>query len=184
MGRNSAGKTLGQAACAAARVSRQCTLFSDGETMSGLTLRCGATLALVVAFSSTTGAAQLVPQGTYVCTVEQKAGIGAEMQEGAAPPAAFIDKTVTKLRIVVTAPTKRAKGHVRELTRTGAKPAVLLSPYAGDGFRFTPAKEQAFLHLDFIGEAGWLWFYHAGFEKPDLDHLNLSVRSGPCEPVK
>ena len=132
-------------------------------------------------FAASIGAAagETFPGGTYLCTVEQKAGIGAEVLEGAAPPAAFIDKTAAKFRIVVTPPTKKAKGRVSEAARS-----VLTEPYSGDGWKFSAKGEQAFLRLDFIGEAGWLWFYHAGFEKPDIDHLNLSVRSGPCEPVK
>jgi hypothetical protein len=127
-----------------------------------------------------TGAASAAdrPRGAYICTVEQKAGIGGEMQEGADLPAAFIDKTTAKFRIVVTPPTKKTKGRVREVART-----VLAGDYVGDGWRFGAVGEQGFLHIDFIGEAGWLWFYHAGFEKPDIDHLNLSVRSGPCEPA-
>ena len=141
-------------------------------------MRVGISWAGLVAAAGVVSAADL-PRGTYVCAVEQKAGIGAEMQEGAAPPAAFIDKKTAKFRIVVTPPTKKTKGRVSEAART-----VLASAYAGDGWKFSAKGEQAFLQLDFIGEAGWLWFYHAGFEKPDIDHLNLSVRSGPCEPVK
>lgn len=118
------------------------------------------------------------PSGAYICTVEQKAGIGGEMMEGSDPPAAFIDKASAKFRIVVTPPTKKAKGRVRETAHT-----VLKGDYVGDGWRFGAVGEQGLLHIDFIGEAGWLWFYHAGFEKPDIDHLNLSVRSGPCEPA-
>lgn len=135
-------------------------------------------IGLVVVATGVASAAD-IPRGAYLCTVEQKAGIGAEMQEGAAPPAAFIDKTQAKFRIVVTPPSKTSKGRVSEAVRS-----VLTEPYSGDGWTFSAKGEQAFLRLDFIGEAGWLWFYHAGFEKPDIDHLNLSVRSGPCEPVK
>jgi len=134
--------------------------------------------AAIMAVAPASGAAN-TPRGAYACTVEQKAGIGGEMMEGSDPPAAFIDKRVTKFRIVVTPPAKGVKGRVKE-----AAGSVLHGAYAGDGWRFVAAGEQAFLRLDFIGEAGWLWFYHAGFEKPDIDHLNLSVRSGPCEPVK
>lgn len=135
-------------------------------------------IGLVAAAAGSASAADM-PRGTYVCTVEQKAGIGAEMQEGAAPPAAFIDKATATFRIVVTPPSKRAKGRVSEAARS-----VLGTAYVGDGWRFGAVGAQGFLQLDYIGEAGWLWFYHAGFEKPDIDHLNLSVRSGPCEPVK
>ena len=132
-------------------------------------------------FVAATGVASAgdMPQGAYLCTVEQKAGIGAEMQEGAEPPAAFIDKAAAKFRIVVKPPSKKAQGRVSEAARS-----VLSESYAGDGWKFSAKGEQAFLRLDFIGEAGWLWFYHAGFEKPDIGHLNLTVRTGPCEPVK
>jgi hypothetical protein len=134
-------------------------------------------IGLVCAAAGAASAAD-TPRGAYICTVEQKAGIGGEMLEGAALPSAFIDKATAKFRIVVTPPTKVTKGRVREVART-----VLGGDYVGDGWRFGAVGEQGFLHIDFIGEAGWLWFYHAGFEKPDIDHLNLSVRSGPCEPV-
>lgn len=152
--------------------------------MFELTTHSGAMLVAAVAIAAGAAAGQNVPRGTYVCTVEQTAGIGAEMQEGAAPPAAFIDRQATRFRISVTPSAKRVKARVVEKPRAGEKVLVLHGAYVGDGWKFTAAQEQAFLRLDFIGEAGWLWFYHAGFEKPDIDHLNLSVRSGPCEPVK
>ncbi len=148
--------------------------------MIRMTLRYGVALVTAAAFAAGPASAQTAPRGAYVCTVEQTAGIGAEMQEGADPPAAFIDKTVAKFRILVTPPAKGIKGRVREVSTA----SVLQSRYTGDGWRFAAADGQAFLRLDFIGEAGWLWFYHAGFEKPDIDHLNLSARSGPCEPDK
>ena len=152
--------------------------------MFDLGLRCGAALLAVLAFAADEAVSQPVPRGDYLCTVEQTAGIGAEMQEGADPPAAFIDKHVVRFRISVMPPSKRVKGRVVETVPPGETAFVLRGTYVGDGLRFAPSKEQAFLRLDFIGEAGWLWFYHAGFEKPDIDHLNLTVRSGPCEPVK
>ncbi|MEQ1864257.1 MAG: hypothetical protein ABL996_06340 [Micropepsaceae bacterium] len=135
--------------------------------------------------------------GAYICTVEQKSGIAAEQSEGADPPKAFIDKRVTRFRIAVTPPAKSAKTkatfHVEETPYAGpnrdtqtwqTKNSVLHGTYRGDGWKFTAVKDQAFLRLDFIGEAGWLWFYHAGFEQADVDHLSLSIRSGPCEPDK
>lgn len=136
---------------------------------------------LFAGFAAGAAAADLprYPQGAYLCTVEQKAGIGGEMMEGSDPPAAFIDKAAAKFRIVVTPPTKKAKGRVRE-----AAGSVLAGAYTGDGWRFAASRDQGFLRLDFIGEAGWLWFYHAGFERPDIDHLNLAVRAGPCVPEK
>jgi hypothetical protein len=131
--------------------------------------------------ATSAAAAQEFPRGAYVCTVEQTAGIGAEMQEGANPPAAFIDNKVIKFRISVTPPTKRVKARIVE---TGATASVLRGAYVGDGWKFGALKDQGFLRIDFIGEAGWIWFYHAGFEKPDEEHLNLTVRSGPCEPAR
>lgn len=135
---------------------------------------------LVLPFSALTAHAADVPRGAYLCTVEQTAGIGAEMLEGSDPPKAFIAKDALTFRILVTPPKKGAKGRVRETT--GGK--LLRVAYYGDGTKFAAAQDQAFLRLDFIGEAGWLWFYHAGFEKPDVDHLNLTVREGHCEPGK
>ncbi len=133
--------------------------------------------------------------GAYVCTVEQKAGIAAEQLEGADPPTAFLDKRVTRFRIVVTPPAKNARANatfrVEETSYSGperdkqiwqTKDSVLHGTYRGDGWKFAAVDDQAFLRLDFIGEAGWLWFYHAGFERADDDHLSLSVRAGPCQP--
>jgi hypothetical protein len=85
---------------------------------------------------------------------------------------------------VVTRPKKGAKGRVIETTPRNATSTVLHSAYLGDGWKFAAVQDQAFLRLDFIGEAGWLRFYDAGFEKPDVDHLNLTVREGHCEPGK
>jgi hypothetical protein len=133
--------------------------------------------------------------GAFICTVEQKSGIAAEQLEGADRPAAFIDKRVTRFRIVVTPPAKKAgknasfrvveapySGPDRDKQSWQTKNSVLHDFYRGDGWRFTAVKDQAFLRLDFIGEAGWLSFYHAGFERADVDHISLSVRSGVCEP--
>lgn len=148
------------------------------------TLRCGVMLVTAMTLAAGAAAASNVPRGAYICTVEQTAGIGAEMQEGADPPAAFIDKKVVRFRISVTPQASHAKARVVEVVKAGEKASVLHGAYAGDGWKFAAGGEQAFLRLDFIGEAGWLWFYHAGFEKPDVDHLNLTVRSGPCAPDK
>lgn len=125
-----------------------------------------------------------LPHGAYICTVEQTAGIGAEMMEGSDPPKAFADDGERSFRIVVTPPKKGAKGRVIETTGRDPTSALLQGTYLGDGWKFAATQDQAFLRLDFIGEAGWLWFYHAGFEKPDVDHLNLTVREGHCEPGK
>ena len=152
--------------------------------MFELALRCGAALVTAAVLATGAAADQNVPRGAYVCTVEQTAGIGAETMEGSDPPAAFVDKRVTRFRILVTPAAKRAKARVVEMLRAGETAFVLHDAYVGDGWKFAARGEQAFLRLDFIGEAGWLWFYHSGFEKPDVDHLNLTVRSGPCAPDK
>ena len=143
------------------------------------------------------------PHGDYICTVEQKAGIAAEEQEGADPPAAFIDKHVTRFHISVTAPPAssaesaateaREKFTLEEKSYDGPDRdpqswqtvnAVLHSLYSGDGHIFYATGEPAFLRLDLIGEAGWLLFYHSGFEHHDRDNVKLSVRSGTCAPSK
>ena len=136
-----------------------------------------------------------LPRGDYICTVEQKAGIAAEEQEGADPPAAFIDQRITRFRIAVTPPEDNAgseavfrvqekpyRGPDRDPQTWQTKNAVLHSDYRGDGRTFTAAEGPAFLRLDIVGEAGWLMFYHAGFEHPDRDNIKLSVRSGTCAP--
>jgi len=138
-----------------------------------------------------------LPHGEYICTVEQKAGIAAEEQEGADPPAAFVDKRVTRFRIAVTPPQndpgpevlfrvqeKPYRGPDRDPQTWQTKNAVLHSDYRGDGRTFTATEGPAFLRLDVVGEAGWLMFYHAGFEHPDPDNIKLSVRSGTCAPAR
>jgi hypothetical protein len=138
----------------------------------------------------------LRPKGSYICTVEQKAGIASEMLEGGPPPTAFIAKDVTRFRILVSprvGDTSAARFKVEEQPLTvadrDARMAVgegnlLRGVYLGDGWRFTAAEDQAFLRLDMANvDSGWLWFYHAGFEKLDVDHVNLSVRSGTCAPA-
>ncbi|MFM9864207.1 MAG: hypothetical protein ACKVRO_11425 [Micropepsaceae bacterium] len=140
-------------------------------------------LMLGVAHLASAASALVTPRGAYICTVEQTAGIGAEMMEGADPPKAFIGEGTARFRIVVSRPSKGGKVRVEGRPSGTASATVLRGVFLGDGWRFTAAKDQAFLRLDFIGEAGWLWFYHAGFEKPDVDHLNLTVRQGHCEPA-
>jgi hypothetical protein len=153
----------------------------------------GVTLASLAASARADSLANVI-RGAFICTVEQKAGIAAEQLEGADRPAAFVDAHATRFRIVVTAPAKKAgrkavfqvvetpyAGLDRDKQSWQTKNSVLHGVYRGDGWRFTAA-DQAFLRLDFIGEAGWLSFYHAGFEHADRDHVSLSVRSGICEP--
>lgn len=148
--------------------------------MTAHTLRFAAAFATSALAAGAAAQPNEIPRGAYVCTVEETAGIGAEMMEGSDPPKAFIASDAESFRIVVTPPKKGVKGRVKETT--SAK--VLHGAYVGDGSRFTAVRDQGFLRLDFIGEPGWLWFYHAGFEKPDVDHLNLTVRQGHCEPDK
>jgi hypothetical protein len=106
------------------------------------------------------------------------------MLEGGPPPTAFIARDVTRFRIVVSPDTSTdARFKVEEQPQPGWG-RVLRGIYLGDGWRFTASEDQAFLRFDIANvESGWLWFYHAGFEKPDVDHLNLSVRSGTCAPA-
>ena len=138
------------------------------------------------------------PTGKYICTVDQKAGIAEEHMEGADPPAAFIDRRVTRFAILVSEFTRstdpKAKFRVEEIPYKGpdrdtktwqTKSSVLHATYLGNGWNFTSVADQAFLRLDIAStESGWLKFYHAGFENPDIDNVNLSVRSGTCAPVK
>jgi len=153
--------------------------------------------AVLAAGFAGTAAADDRPAGAYICTVEQKAGIAEEHMEGANPPAAFIDKRVTRFRIRVTPPPKtapNAKFKVEETPYSGpqrdpqtwqTKNAVLHGAYFGDGWNFNSSTDQAFLRLDIAStESGWLFFHHAGFEHPDADNVNLSVRAGTCAPVK
>jgi hypothetical protein len=130
------------------------------------------------------GGDPLRPHGSYLCTVEQKAGIASEMLEGGPPPTAFIAKDVTRFRILVSPDTGTDGRFKVEEQRQVDGGGVLRGVYFGDGWRFTAEEDQAFLRFDIANvETGWLWFYHAAFEKPDVDHLNLSVRSGTCAPA-
>ncbi len=149
-----------------------------------LTVRFAAALAAAAFAADAAASPKNVPRGAYVCTVEQTAGIGAEMMEGSDPPKAFVADGERSFRIVVTPPKKNVKGRVIETTGRDPASALLHGTYVGDGWKFAAVQDQGFLRLDFIGEAGWLWFYQAGFEKPDVDHLNLTVREGHCEPGK
>lgn len=153
-------------------------------------LRAIAVCAALGSFASA-AYADNIPAGAYLCTTEQKAGIAQENLEGADPPTAFTDIHPRKFRIVISPPKKSQyrvqetaySGPDRDKTRWQTSNSVLHGAYLGNGWKFTSSDNQAFLRLDIANpESGWLWFYHAGFERTDAYHLNLSVRIGTCAP--
>ncbi|GEM_PF-2972942 len=149
-------------------------------------LRAAATIFLGV---SGIGAAEAfeLDAGVYLCTVDQRAGIGATHLEDAAPPTAFLDpKPTVKFRIEIA----RGPGFtIKELPYDGPGAsqmawhppnAVLHSIYRGDGRDFSAAEDQAFLRVGKDRRPGVIWFWHAGFEYPGGEDTNLSVRTGAC----
>jgi hypothetical protein len=147
------------------------------------------TMGLVAAVLGAAGVAQAqeIQAGRYLCTTEQRAGIGGIHLEGADPPSSFIDDApFVKFRIEIV----RGPGYVvTELPYDGSGAdrsawhtpnAVLHSQYLGDGRSFTASEDQAFLRMGPKQKAGSMWFWHSGFEYPGGEDTNLSVRIGSC----
>lgn len=151
-----------------------------------------ATVAAAVTFCVSDALAEHPFVGRYICTVTQKAGIGATHLESAPGPRAFIVNAGNRFRIGVSA--ERDGFVVRELPYDGADRdqaewhtpnSVLHSDYygdAGEDDNISALTDQGFLRFDWADRAtGALWFYHAGFEYPGGEDANLSVRFGRCE---
>ena len=135
--------------------------------------------------------------GYYVCTVDQKAGVGGVHIEGAGPPSAFIARARNRFALSVTrlSPPSQSNGgsyRIEEVPYSGPdrdnaewqdSNSVLHSEYLGDGSDFTAAHDQGFLRLGVEDvSAGTIWFFHSGFEYPGGEDVNLSVRYGTCSP--
>lgn len=134
-----------------------------------------------------TASAQTVEPGNYLCTVDQRAGVGGNHLEGSGPPTGYLDKQPRiRFRISIA----RGPGFtVVELPYEGPDAsgyvwqddkAVLHSTYLGDGYAFTAKDDQAFLRMATMVK-GVVWFYHAGFEYAGGEDVALSVRYGTCE---
>ena len=129
------------------------------------------------------------PVGRFVCTVEQKAGIGGVHLENAPPPSAFvaphdhyrfaisIERASSRYR-VTEAP---YAGRDRDPSEWDTPNSVLRAPYDGDGSAFTESEDQGFLTLGSLDPVtGGFWFYLAAYEYPGGEDTNLAVRFGHC----
>ena len=144
--------------------------------------------AVVVALTCTTGSAWSADARDYVCTVEQKAGIGAVHLEGAGAPEAFIAaETPTRFSMRITGEGQHFvavetpySGEGRDRYEWHTSNTVLHSAYdSDDGRDFVAVEDRAFLRLTTMPD-GSLRFYHSGFEYPGGEDTNLSVRWGTC----
>ena len=131
--------------------------------------------------------ARVLSVGTYLCTVEQRAGIGTNHLEGAPPPTAYSGPQHYRFRISVTAEGDRLR--IVETAYTGADRSnaqweddnsTLHDAYLGEGDQFSPEHGQGF--LDFARNA-WgegVQFHRAGFEYAGGEDEQVSIRWGRC----
>jgi hypothetical protein len=130
-----------------------------------------------------------VTTGSYLCTVEQIAGIGTSHLEGAPPPSAFAGAERYRFRLTVTAEPTPGRFRVVEAPYDGPDASraqweddnsTLHAPYVGDGRAFTAEGAPGILSF---GRDGWgeaLQFYHAGYQYAGGEDESLSVRWGRC----
>jgi len=151
-------------------------------------MRAFITLAVVVALACATSPAWSAETRDYVCTVEQKAGIGAVHLEGAGAPEAFIaTETPTRFAMQITGEGQHFvaietpySGADRDRYEWHTSNTVLHSAYeSDDGQDFVAVEDRAFLRITTMTD-GSLRFYHSGFEYPGGEDTNLSVRWGVC----
>ena len=146
----------------------------------------GLLLVAAMAVCGFDASAQTVEPGSYLCTVDQRAGVGGNHMEDSGPPTGYLDdQPRVKFRMAIV----RGPGFtVTELPYDGPGAsqyqwqddnAVLHGPYFGDGYKFTAAEDQAFLRMATMAD-GAVWFYHAGFEYAGGEDVALSVRYGTC----
>ncbi len=144
--------------------------------------------AVVATLACTTTPALSAETRDYVCTVEQKAGIGAVHLEDAGAPEAFIEtETPTRFSIRITGEGQHFvaietpySGADRDRYEWHTPNTVLHSAYeSDDGRDFVAVEDQAFLRVTTMRD-GSLRFYHSGFEYPGGVDTNLSVRWGTC----
>jgi hypothetical protein len=136
-----------------------------------------------------TARAQALQAGTYLCTMEQRAGIGSTHLEGAGPPEAFSHAEHYRFRISVSAVRDTSQLRLVEAPYNGSdrsnyewedENSTLHSAYIGDGRAFTAEGRPGFMNFarDRWGDA--LQFYHAGYEYAGGEDESLSVRWGRC----
>jgi hypothetical protein len=152
-------------------------------------MRAGLIVAFVLLCSGA-ASAQALREGSYLCAVEQRAGIGSTHLEGAGPPEAFAQAVHYRFRLTATrAPDGRLR--VVEAPYDGPEHSryqweddnsTLHSVYVGDGRDFTAVDAPGILNFarDRRGDA--LQFYHAGYEYAGGEDKSLSVRWGRCAP--
>ena len=135
--------------------------------------------------------AESVPAGSYTCSVEQRAGIGATHLGGDSGPQAFVDaEPAYRFRITLSDGSEGQRvveapydGPGRSRMEWHTPNSTLHAPYVRDGnvFRATGG-EVGFLQLSSQGEpSGRIRFYLSAFEYPGGEDKVLAVRYGHCE---
>ena len=160
---------------------------------AGMLIKVAAGLTIVLVIGA--GEALAAPPGVYLCTTQQRAGIGAIHLEQAPPPSSFKDDgKPVKFRMSIIdyagfMPVAVKPQRIVELPYDGPgrdnavwqdEFSVLHGGYIGAGTEFTAEKDQAFLRVGWRDGGKSLWFWHAGFEYPGGEDVNLSARFGEC----
>jgi hypothetical protein len=133
--------------------------------------------------------AQSLEVGSYLCSVEQKAGVRSTHLEHAGQPEAFADSDRYRFRIEVSAGPRPGTRQIIEAPYRGAEMSryqweddnsTLHTTYVGDGREFTAVDSLGFLSVSADRWGEGLQFYHAGFEFGGGEDRQLSVRWGQC----
>jgi hypothetical protein len=136
------------------------------------------------------------PDGDYLCTVAQKAGLAGIHLEGAGSPTAFAKVgSATRFKVRIRPEPKRPKlyrlieiaydGPDRDGAEWEDENSALHSRYVGDGSLFHAVDGPDFFAMARGADKdGNLEFYHAGFEHPGGEDTNLSARWGQCRKLK
>jgi hypothetical protein len=149
----------------------------------------GASVFFAVAAGSVAHATP-IPPGSYLCTVDQRAGIGRTHLESHPGPEAFVDAT-PRYRFRISVSERGGRQRVDEAPYDGPERSnsewhtpnsTLHAPYFGVDGDLHATEDQGFLRLGVQNPAtGRLWFYHAAFEYPGGEDTVISVRYGTCE---
>jgi hypothetical protein len=137
--------------------------------------------------AATATPAHAIDAGSYLCTVERKAGVSTSHLEGAGLPETFASSELYRFRIVVTSDAGRFRiveapydGPERSAHQWEDDNSTLHGAYVGDGHRFTSETEPGFL---VVGPDRWgseLQYYHAGHEYAGGEDKHVSVHWGRC----
>ena len=139
-----------------------------------------------------TASAENAASGIYLCSVEQRAGIGSTHVSDDAP-ASFTDESPHyrfRIQIVEEGETQRVvelayDGADRSRSEWHTPNSTLHAPYVGVGGEFHATEDLAFLYLSPARPGdGRRAFYHAGFEYPGSVDTVLSTRFGYCLPER